>query len=126
MAQRIDEAYWGRYKRTKAEAKVYARKVYLDVIEPKGIPTIEYKVHSFDEKTGQALLTTGLSAQIFAADFSTMRLINQDGEPVKMMESVLHRMFMAEKYKDGEPPSPVIPIILVVGVILLLVIVFNK
>ena len=126
MVQEIDEAYWGRYTGTKGQAKVYARKVYLTVTAPQGLPTLPLKVIGFDEASGRAVLEAGNPPQPFTLDFSTMGTLNQGGEPVKMMVSGQHKMFMEEKYKDGEPPSLVIPIILVVGVILLLVIVFDK
>ena len=125
MVQEIDEAYWGHYKGTKAEAKVYARKVILTVPEAM-MPKMEFDVHSFDKVTGQAVMTTGWYAQTFTADFSTIRSLNQGGEPVKMMEFGSHRMYMEEKYKDGEPPSLLIPLLVVLGVILLFLIVFNK
>ena len=38
---------------------------------------------------------------------------------MKMMVSDPHRMFMEEKYKDGEPQSLLIPLLVVDGVILL-------
>ena len=126
MANEIGGAFWGHYKNKEAEASVYARQVTVRIIEPKGIPTLEYHVRSFNEATGPALLVTGSSANTFTADFLTIRSIKPGGQHVKMMVSEPRRMFMEEKYKDGEPPSLVIPIILVVGVILLLVIVFNK
>ena len=125
MAQEIDEAYWGRYKGTKGEAKVYARKVYLDVTEPQGLPILSLKVITFDEASVRAVLEADNSARPFTLDFSTIKYQLRDGEPVKMMVSGKHKMFVREKYKDGEPPS-LVGVLVVVGVILLLVIVFDK
>ena len=114
MVREIDETYWGRYEGQNAEARVHARKVFFTVT---GLPTISLDVAGFDKSAERAVFKGEGGSYM---DFTTVQSMLGNKNPVKMATSGQHsqqdRMHMREEYKDGEPPSPVIPIILVVGV----------
>ena len=124
MAKEIPRDWWGRYTHPSdgTEAKVYARVVYFNM--PENI-RMKFDVSEFELGNSATLTHPTEPGETYAAKFEGVN----SGAPMVTIGGTKKKfqMTMVEAYPDGEPPSDLsqIPIIMVVMVMVALAFTFK-